>query len=220
MTANQINAESVRENERHNAAYEAETNRHNLATEEIQREYNQATLDFNRNKLDIDKQLKEIELQITQSQGNKRLELEEMKNNIQQQLVNAEQEYKTQMAAISSKEQESNAQYRDIMGQVSQYNADLQAKRDYYANQKTEAETYNIGYMQKYNSQMLDLSNRQFSFEMSKWYDTLQSVEANRAAMFNANASAALVNAGSNTAGTIFKGVGSFFKPAMPIFGF
>lgn len=220
MTSNQINAESVRENERHNLAYETETNRHNLATEEIQREYNQATLDFNRNKLEVDKQLKEIELQITQSQGNKRLELEEMKNNIQQQLANIEQDYKSQMSAISAKEQESNAQYRDIMGQVSQYNADLQAKRDYYNNQKTEAETRNIDYMQRYNSQMLDLSNRQFGFEMSKWYDTLQSVEANRANMFNATASAAIANAGSNAVGNIFKGVGTFFKPAMPIFGF
>lgn len=220
MTSNQINAESVRESERHNQAYEEETKRHNLETESIQREYNQATLDFNRNKLETEKQLKEIELQISESQGNKRLELEEMKNNIQQQLANIEQEYKTQMSAISAKEQESNANYRDVMGQVAQYNADLQAKRDYYTNQKTEAETLNIGYMQKYQSSMLDLQNKQFGFEMDKWYNTLESVEKNRANMFSSSAAAAVVNAGTGTVDTIFKGIGTLFKPAMPVFKF
>lgn len=218
MTSNQINAAGVRENERHNQAYEDETKRHNIATEEIQSQYNQATLDFNREKLEVESQLKQLELEISKSQGDKRLELEEQKTNIQQQLALVEQRYKDEMADISSKEQQSNAQYRDIMGQVSQYNANLQAKRDYYTNQKTEAETRNLDFNRVYQSNILDLQNRQFGFEMSKWYDTLQSVEANRANMFNAQASAAIVNAGANTVGNIFKGVGSIFKPAMPVF--
>lgn len=144
MTANQIAAASVRESERHNTTYEVETERHNKEVESLTEDANRITEDHNRNQERLQKEYNDGYLEYLNAAEEDKVYLEDRLNNIKEEMGLNDKWYNEQMADINRKNQESRTNYENAIAGIQRFEADLQAKRDYYENQKTEAQTHSI----------------------------------------------------------------------------
>lgn len=205
MTANQIAAAGQKEEVRHNQVAESETKRHNEATEE----YNRQSLDYQRQydqqRMALEEKLTKLQLEFqTANEARKRdIEAEEM--GIRQQLANVEQTYKSEMTIIEASRANADKMYKEAMTKLGQFNADIEAKRAYYENQKTEAQTWSTyfsGYLglkkletekaeiqQRYElglisaeqrNKELEMKNKELEFEQQKWDEALKAESKTR----------------------------------------
>lgn len=204
MTSNQIAAASVRESERHNTVTETETTRHNQATEALQEDLNQITRDYNQQRLFYEDKWNRLQLEFTSANEERKRMIESESNEIKWQLARIDEEYKAQMARIESERTDIDKTYKNAMANVATFNAELQAKRDYYTNQKTEADInyinaqvglqrrrlrmeetriqqeYELGLISAdQKADQLKLAQDQFDFEVAKYNDVIKAnVEA------------------------------------------
>lgn len=85
MTANQIAAASEREAERHNQVSEEEIERHNKAVEDLERSRLNFEEDYKNRALDIDRQIREAQLELAKATEADRVYLESWVNSLQEE---------------------------------------------------------------------------------------------------------------------------------------
>jgi hypothetical protein len=156
MTANQIAAASVRESERHNQAYEQETERHNLRQESIDEERNDIQESWNTRSLELQDWYNTRYIEYLNADMDRKYELEAELNDIKQQQQDLDEWYKGEMSRLQQMDILNQSNYRDEMAKISQFNAELQQKRDYYEAQKTEAYITDLEEKRKLLQQELD----------------------------------------------------------------
>lgn len=144
MTANQIAASSVRENERHNQAYEEETKRHNVESERIQDRINELTDQYNNQKIQNERWYNERYIDYLNASLEQKNAIESELNNIKQQQALADQNYKEHMAMYQEQLTKSESQYKSALTNLTEMDAELRKKQAYYESQKTEAYLFNI----------------------------------------------------------------------------
>jgi hypothetical protein len=156
MTANQIAAASVRENQRHNEAYEAETERHNLRQESIDEERNDIQESWNNQSLQLQDWYNTKYIEYLNADMEKKYELEKDLADIKRQQQDLDEWYKNEMARLQQMDILNQSNYRDEMAKISAFNSELQAKRDYYEAQKTESYITDLEEKRKLLQQELD----------------------------------------------------------------
>lgn len=139
MTSNQISAQQVRENERHNAAYEDETKRHNVETEKIESEKNYITQQYNEQSLHLQEAYNNRYLDYLEASEADKVNIETELNHIKYQQTLNEQWYKEQMSMWTGQQTEADTIYKDRLAAVAEMDSNIRAKQAYYESQKTEA---------------------------------------------------------------------------------
>lgn len=144
MTANQIAAASVSEEKRHNAVYEEETKRHNTETERIQDRINDITQTYNTQKVELEKWYNEKYIEYLNASLEQKQAIESELNNIKEQQMISDREYKEQMAMYQDRLSASESQYKNALTNLTEMDVALREKQAYYETQKTEAYLWNI----------------------------------------------------------------------------
>lgn len=178
MTANQVNYASVEVSR----DAQAETERHNQATEVIQREANgiqAAKVENDRlyqaQSLAIQREYNQAYLSWTKSSGTKKLELEQQMNDINQQKVDLEKEYKSNDVFIRT---EANKINQSMIGETNRHNLTLER----ISQQQNLIKDKEVEYANYVNLENIDLKKRDLdnvekrianeSSELAKsWYE-------------------------------------------------
>lgn len=161
MTANQIAARSEREGERHNQVSEEEIQRHNQETERLQNDANEITRTHNQVMASLQEDYNKAYIAYLNAAEEDKVQLETQLNWIKEQQMDADRTYKQEMSIISSAQQRADEMYKTGMLELQSENTDIEWKRAYYANQKTEAET-------AYTRVQMDLAEKRFQAEVDK----------------------------------------------------
>nr|QQM99842.1 putative ORF1 [Picobirnavirus sp.] len=164
MTSNQIAAASVREDIRHNKAYEEETARHNKAVESIDEERNNITSWYNTTMAGLQSDYNKAYLEYLNADMEQKYALEDVLANIKQQQADADAKYKYDMSIINAKATDADKAYKEAMSKVSYMNAQIEAKRAYYEGQKTEG--YLADLKVKQEQAWKDLEQKKLNIEM------------------------------------------------------
>lgn len=164
MTANQIAAAGLKEDIRHNTAYEEETARHNKAMEGIEEDRNNITSWYNTTMAGLQSDYNKAYLEYLNADMESKYALENVLANIKQQQADADAKYKYEMSIINAKATDADKAYKEAMAKVSYMNAQIDAKRAYYEGQKTEG--YLADLKVKQEQAWKDLEQKKLNIEM------------------------------------------------------
>lgn len=138
MTANQIaNASNIEAN-RHNTAVEDETIRHDTATEDLQKEANRITEDYNQKKLELEEWYNQKYIEYLNSSDEWKEQIQGELAEIERLKAEADKAYKEQMTNINQQMADTDEMYKTAMGIKMSEELNIEYLRAYYENQKTE----------------------------------------------------------------------------------
>lgn len=187
MTANQIAAASEREAERHNQVSEEEVGRHNKALEDLEQSRLNFEMEYKNRALDVDRQIREAQLELAKATEEDRVYLESWVNMLQEEKNDIERYYNTIFQDINTQKNQIQENWNQFLKEHYSNQLALDEKKAEYQKYQWDTENWlslldyglQIKKFEEYQSQnqreyeinlgTLDLKKLEYEFQKSKF---------------------------------------------------